>query len=417
MSEEGPGESHRLTRPVDRAWLGGVCVGFADQFGISVLVVRALFVLLGAWRLVGVAAYLTLWLAVPPTESARSTPGGEAATRQGMRTEALPREGSQVDVGQAVPLALLAAGLLWTVQSLGWGLPAVWLTAGLSAAFGLCVLWRLADRSPSVPEAAPTRWSRVGIPLLSRWTTVVALLLGLGAVGLGVVISVLAVPGLGPVGTVTFATILSVTALVLVVAPWILRTRRALAAARELKMLSDARADMAAHLHDSVLQTLALIQRNATDEQEVVRLARRQERQLRAWLYGEETVAETVRDALREAAQAVEDDFPVRVECVTVSDAPLTPELSELVKAAREAMVNAAKHSGAGLVDVYAEVGDEVVEVFVRDRGSGFDPERVGEDRMGVRGSILGRMARHHGVARIRSSDGRGTEVSLEMKR
>ncbi|MDN5572084.1 MAG: ATP-binding protein, partial [Propionibacteriaceae bacterium] len=180
--------------------------------------------------------------------------------------------------------------------------------------------------------------------------------------------------------------------------------------------LSDARADMAAHLHDSVLQTLALIQRQASDPREVVRLARRQERQLRQWLYGAPSTAETLRDALLEAAQIVEDDFDVSVECVTVGDVPLSPRLEQLVKAASEAMVNAAKHSGASLVDVYAEVGEDSVEVFVRDRGRGFDPELVADDRMGVRGSILDRMERHHGVARIRSDAERGTEVSLEMR-
>lgn len=175
---------------------------------------------------------------------------------------------------------------------------------------------------------------------------------------------------------------------------------------------------MAAHLHDSVLQTLALIQRQASDPRAVARLARRQERELRAWLYGEAEQAETLRAALLEAALEVEDDFPVTVECVTVGDdVPLTPALAELVKACREAMVNAAKHSGTPTVDVYAEVGEDLVEIFVRDRGRGFDPEGIADDRMGVRGSILDRMSRHHGAARIRSTPDRGTEVSLEMKR
>jgi len=212
------------------------------------------------------------------------------------------------------------------------------------------------------------------------------------------------------------AVALALGALILLAAPWVLRARAALVQAREEKLLADARADMAAHLHDSVLQTLALIQRQAGDARAVARLARRQERELREWLYGVAEQADTLRAALLEAAQEVEDDFPVTVECVTVGDTPLTPAVAELVKGAREAMVNAAKHSGAPVVDVYAEVGDASVEVFVRDRGRGFDPAAIGEDRMGVRGSIIDRMRRHHGTARIRSHPDRGTEVTLEMR-
>ncbi|MFV0453214.1 MAG: PspC domain-containing protein [Propioniciclava sp.] len=408
-------EPRRLARRPDRALVGGVCAGFADQFGVSVLVVRTVFVLVGAWRLVGVLAYFCLWLAIPPLTEARAAPGSEAATRQGMRTQLEVGEGR--DLGQAVPLMLLAAGLLWTVQALGWGLPDWWLVAGLSAAVGLGLIWIIADRNPTTREAWGEGWARRFTPLLSRWSTVLGLLVGLCALALAVIASSLALPDVGPFWGLVVLGALALGALVLAVAPWLLRTRRALSAARDARLVSDARADMAAHLHDSVLQTLALIQRHAADAPEVVRLARRQERQLRTWLYGEETAAAMLRDALREAAQAVEDDFPVQVECVTVGDATLTPELSELVKAAREAMVNAAKHSGADLVDVYAEVGEDGVEVFVRDRGRGFDPDVIAEDRMGVRGSILDRMARHSGAARIRSGPGQGTEVSLEMKR
>lgn len=417
MPGAGVAEPRRLFRPAGEAWLGGVCAGFAQQFGVSVLLVRTLFVLLAAWRLIGVAGYLSLWLLMPPERSMTATPGAAAATRTGMRTEAELQPVPGTDLGQAIPLALLGAGLTWIIQSQGWGLSMVWLAAGGSTAAGLGLVWYIADQSSTTRGDGRSGWRRLLAPLLNRWTTVLGLVLGLLLVALGVVLALTALPPVGPVGSVALAVALSLAAVALIIAPWFLRIRRALSVAREEKLLSDARADMAAHLHDSVLQTLALIQRQAGDPQEVVRLARRQERQLRTWLYGDEPTAETLRDALQQAAQAVEDDFPVRVECVTVSDTPLTPELTELVKAAREAMVNAAKHSGADLVDVYAEVGEDGVEVFVRDRGSGFDPEVIAEDRMGVRGSILDRMSRHHGVARIRSGDGRGTEVSLEMKR
>ncbi|HEY6738613.1 MAG TPA: LuxR C-terminal-related transcriptional regulator [Actinopolymorphaceae bacterium] len=167
---------------------------------------------------------------------------------------------------------------------------------------------------------------------------------------------------------------------------------------RRERIRSQERADMAAHLHDSVLQTLALIQKQAHDQRAVVRLARAQERDLRQWLYSETDDEDTtVKSALRTAAAEVEDTHGITIEVVVVGDAPLSEGLTALVRAAREAMVNAAKHSGAPRIDVYAEVDDGQVEVFVRDRGAGFDPDAVPEDRLGVRRSIHERMERHGG--------------------
>jgi signal transduction histidine kinase len=172
---------------------------------------------------------------------------------------------------------------------------------------------------------------------------------------------------------------------------------------------------MAAHLHDSVLQTLALIQRQSEDPKAVQQLARRQERELRTWLYGEEAAESSLKAALIAAAAEVEDERGVPVEVVVVGDSDTSEAVQALVRAAREAMVNAAKHSGADKIDVYAEVFDGVAEVFVRDRGQGFDLDAVAEDRMGVKGSIIDRMVRHGGRAVVRSTPGEGTEVRLEM--
>jgi signal transduction histidine kinase len=174
---------------------------------------------------------------------------------------------------------------------------------------------------------------------------------------------------------------------------------------------------MAAHLHDSVLQTLALIQRQAGDPKAVTALARRQERELRQWLYGESLGSATLAEALSGEIIDVEDRHGVDVELVTVGDCELTPEVTAVVRAAREAMVNAAKHSGADRVDVYAEVDPELVSVYVRDRGKGFDLASVEEDRMGVRGSIVERVKRAGGRAIIRTAPGEGTEVRLELPR
>jgi signal transduction histidine kinase len=160
-----------------------------------------------------------------------------------------------------------------------------------------------------------------------------------------------------------------------------------------------------------------MIQRQADDPKVVQQLARRQERELRTWLYGEELPETTLKAALTTVAAEVEDERGVPVEVVVVGDCETSDAVQALVRAAREAMVNAAKHSGADQIDVYAEVDDEHIEVFVRDRGSGFDLDTVGDDRMGVRGSILDRMERHGGKAGVRSGPGEGTEVRLEIMR
>ena len=173
---------------------------------------------------------------------------------------------------------------------------------------------------------------------------------------------------------------------------------------------------MAAHLHDSVLQTLALIQRHAGDSRQVATLARAQERDLRSWLYGEQPLSDTtVAGALRAAAAEVEDTHGVPVEVVVVGDAPMSEKLRPLVLAAREAMGNAALHSGAPQVDVYVECAEGSTEVFVRDRGRGFDEGGVPADRLGVRNSIRDRMHRHGGTVSIRTAPGDGTEVRLAM--
>ena len=175
---------------------------------------------------------------------------------------------------------------------------------------------------------------------------------------------------------------------------------------------------MAAHLHDSVLQTLALIQKNAHDSTTVARLARSQERDLRQWLFEAETTdATTLAGALKEMAADVESQHNVVVDVVTVGDCPLDEELRPVVHAAREAVVNVAKHAGTQRADVYAETSDAAVDVFVRDRGAGFDVDGVATDRHGVRSSIVDRMARHGGRADVRSAPDEGTEVRLHMPR
>lgn len=172
---------------------------------------------------------------------------------------------------------------------------------------------------------------------------------------------------------------------------------------------------MGAHLHDSVLQTLALVQKRADDPRAVAALARTQERELRAWLAGREGGHERLAAALEELASEVEQSHGVPVEVVVVGDRELDHRGEALVAASREAMINAAKFGGGSTVDVYAEASDDEVQVYVRDRGPGFEPDAVPADRRGVRESIVGRMDRHGGRAAIHSAPGSGTEVELTL--
>ncbi|MDR1768908.1 MAG: PspC domain-containing protein [Propionibacteriaceae bacterium] len=403
--------TERAARPVGRGWLGGVCQGLAEHLGWSPLVVRLLFVLAASYKLLGVALYLTLWLGLPRRDDELvETPGGDAATRAGLRSATA--QSRLVDAGLASAFAALGGGLLWLVEGNGWGLGPAALAPALLAALGLACFWREADR------VRRPRNGGEGVKGLLRsvdWSTFATILVGLlalvGAVWLvGVTWAypddlsrLLAIIGL------------SAAAISLAVLPWFVRVRRELAWAKEAKLVSDARADMAAHLHDSVLQTLALIQRRADDPKAVAALARRQERELRSWLYGEPVGAETLLEAVAQAAAEVEADLGVPVEVVGVGEAPFEAGLEPLVAAAREAMANAAKHSGADRVDVYAEAGQTLASVYVRDRGSGFDLAAIAADRAGVEHSIRGRMERAGGRAVIRTAPGEGTEVRLEL--
>jgi signal transduction histidine kinase len=203
----------------------------------------------------------------------------------------------------------------------------------------------------------------------------------------------------------------------LVASPFALRLWRDRDAERRARIRSEERAEIAAQVHDSVLQSLALIQKNSADASEVGRIARAQERDLRRWLYPPITEgSSSLRSALDDMAAEIEDAHGVRVDVVSVGDAAASDRMSALVQAAREAMSNAARHSGANSVSVYAEMTDREVTIHVRDRGQGFDLDSIAADRMGVRESILGRLERHGGRATVSSTPGEGTRVELVME-
>ena len=421
-SAGGPGQPseapvRRAVRVSEGAVLGGVCTGLAQYLGWPVLVVRIVFVGLALAQLFGVLAYGALWLLMPAA-SAVDAPGLEAASRTGLRPDARPRRRS-VDWGAVLALAALGTGSLWLVQTSGLGVSQRLFWPVAFACVGAALVWRQADTS------AQQRWraeagGRVWLaPFVARggWPALVRVIVGLGLVGAAFGLVVAQYNQLSQLPQVLAMTLLALAGLAVVLAPWLHRSRSALNEARAEKVRADARADMAAHLHDSVLQTLALIQRQAEDPRAVQQLARRQERELRGWLYADDVPEASLKAALTAAAVEVEDERGVPVEVVMVGDCETTDAVQALVRAAREAMVNAAKHSGADKVDVYAEVTDTLVEVFVRDRGAGFDVDEVADDRHGVRGSILNRMARHGGRASIRSRPGDGTEVRLEVTR
>ena len=249
----------------------------------------------------------------------------------------------------------------------------------------------------------------------------------IGALAIGGALLRLVTNGASPAAeaSAVVAALILFSGAVLIALPYLLRVLRDLDAERAERIRAQQFAEVAAHMHDSVLHTLTLIQR--ADPRDVAGLARAQERELRAWLYDRQgraaggTEPETFAEAVRAAAAEVEDRHGVRIEVVAVGDVELAEELSACVAAAREALVNAAKYAGGAPISVFAEVEADSsagcrIEVYIRDRGPGFDLEAVGAARMGIRGSLLGRMVWHGGRAEVRTAPGAGTEVRLEMR-
>ena len=415
-----PSPRRPLVRDRREAWLGGVASGIAGHLGWPVWLVRLCFIGLTLSNVLTIAVYGVLWMAMPDAQSVSQPPGLQAASHQGLREEATqPRRHS--DIGRVTAVLMVAFGLVMLAQSLGLGVASAVFWPAVLAAGGVALVWLQAD-SPVEDGTAPSGVPQWIAPLLGtkKWAATLRIVLGMGLVGAALSMMAASQIGVGQLPVVLWVAGLTLAGVGVVAAPWVLRNRRRLEAAREEKLIADTRADMAAHLHDSVLQTLALIQRQAEDPRQVASLARRQERELRTWLYADAPGPETLQAALTAASGEVEDELGIAVEVVCVGDIDLDADLRAMVQAAREAMVNAAKHSGADLIDVYAEVDrdDEVplVQVFIRDRGKGFELSEIADDRMGVRGSIIGRMERHGGAATVRSAPGEGTEIRLEMK-
>jgi signal transduction histidine kinase len=391
--------------------LAGVCGGIADRMGIDPTIVRIAFVVLVFVAGGGVAAYVAAWMFLPRQGEDQSVAARELHQPRELRIVL-----AVATAALAVVLGLEALGLP-VVGNLAWPL--------LLGAAGLLVVWRGA----SADERAHLGGVLAALPVVgddartSRKTVVVRSLAG----------AVLVVGGLGGLASVGHRSASTVGALVgalaviagflLLFGPWWLRMLRELTEERRERVRAEERADMAVHVHDSVLQTLALIQKAAGDPTEVTRLARGQERELRSWLFdgaapgaleGDPT---TVALAVASIEREVEGAHGTVVESVVVGDCPLDDRLRALMAAGREAVVNAAKWSGSPSVALYVEVEPSTVSMFVRDRGRGFDPAAVPADRKGIARSMRERMARNGGGLDLRSTAGAGTEVELVMPR
>jgi phage shock protein PspC (stress-responsive transcriptional regulator) len=400
-------EPRRAYRDPDDRLLAGVASGVAEHLGLEPTPVRFGFVALTLLGGLGVILYGSLWVMLPVrgVDLPDGAPGLEAATRQGRRTG--PGRSRVHDMSAALSLTILGLGAIIFLQNAG-----LWISGRifwplLTAGAGLVLLWWRSDETERSAWIAGSGWKAWLRVLLGVIVLAGALWLTLFQAGVS-----------GALGDVIVAILLAVVGTLLVAGPWLLRLTRDLRAERKERIRSQERADVAAHLHDSVLQTLALIQRQASDPQTVTQLARTQERELRTWLFDSaDPKSADLKAALTRAVGEVEAMHKVPIELVVVGDAPADDLVGAIVAAAREAMVNASKHSGSARIDVYAEVGADQLEIDIRDRGAGFDVDGVAADRRGIRGSIVDRMARHGGRAEITSKPGEGTEVRLWANR
>ena len=402
------GHGGPLRRDPAERLAGGVASGVAAWKGLNVTTVRIAFVLIalvsGGFA---VPFYVAGWLLIPAA-------GEDSSIGSRARSDS-------AGIALAVGLATLLAFVLFVGGVFNDGWFAGWAWPQTVTVAGLALIWRNASPDEQatlrrlVEPLGAGRAGRPGRRSAIRLTLAGLLVFG----GAGWLFSARAsVALLRPLGGV----VLVIAGIVLLLGPWWLRIARDLVLERQAKVRAEERADISAQVHDSVLQTLALIQRRADDPQKVVWLARMQERELRSWLFegrapGEAEADITFAAGVRQIQQDVEARYGVPVEAVTVGDCELDENLNALLAAAREATINAAKWSGAGVISLFAEVEPEAVSLVVRDRGKGFDPSSVPADRKGLAESVHGRMARRGGTADVMSAEGEGTKVTLRMAR
>ncbi|MGW0560340.1 PspC domain-containing protein [Streptomyces sp. NPDC003016] len=410
-------QPRKLYRSAEGRMLGGVARGLAGHLGVPVVWVRIVFLVLFLADGMGALLYAVFWFVVPL--GVGGVGGGTGAPRSAFETAPDGRRRlRKPDKGQVFALCALLVGAGTFVSSVEVGGQAgryVW--PALLISLGVVLVWRQAD------NARRAHWTGTG--RRRRMLQLARGMAGVALVGVGLTAFLVVRGSAAQLGSVLTAALAVVAGIALLAGPWLVRMTQDLSEERLMRIRAQERAEVAAHVHDSVLHTLTLIQRNAQDAGEVRRLARAQERELRNWLYkpegngkDESQEPDTLAEAVKRTAAEVEDKHGVPLEVVVVGDCPLDDGLTAQMQAAREAMVNAAKYGGeGGAVQVYAEVEGRTVFVSVRDRGPGFDLDAVPDDRMGVRESIIGRMQRNGGTARLRSAPDGGTEVELEMER
>ena len=370
---DNAGVATAMQRRPERGLLAGVCAGLAEHLRASVVLVRVAFVVGALAGGIGVVAYALLWLLAPAAEPEPEGPGRSPWPR--------------------VALGLLAAGAVVLILRPGTALPLIAAAAGATL-----VWWR-----PAGPDRGMLRLG-----------------LGIGLLALAAVVVIAGWVGLSSLTSAVGAVAVVLGGAAVVASPFVIGLIRERDRERAERIAVRQRAEIAAHLHDSVLQTLSLIQREHTDPDAVLRLARAEERGLRGWLYGNAATpdgAVGLAERLQHTAAAVEQSEAAVIEVVTVGDRPAEgPALDAVVMATREAMLNAVRHAGdPDPVRVFARIEPGEVTVFVRDRGVGFDPAALPVDRGGVRESIVGRIARTGGTTTIRSAPGSGTEVTIRM--
>ncbi|MDN5790503.1 MAG: PspC domain-containing protein [Micrococcales bacterium] len=401
-----------LVRHVEGHVIGGVAAGLASHLGVPVAFVRIGFLVTAIPFGAGFAVYAFLWATMPrgvaepvaanqmgaaPEPSAGSS---RAQARFDLRTvKVWLRSGNEpVLLTLFGVIALIVAGALW-LGTAGIGIRPEVVLPIVAIVIGTIFFWSQLDDADPIGARRPVRW--------------IWLVVGLGLTSLGLVGLLVGSTDLSQLWRVGGAVLAALVGVAVLAAPWILRLWTNLRAEQAARIRATERADIAAHLHDSVLQTLALIQRRSDDPAMVARLARAQERQLRTYLYDEDARAGTLGAALTVALGEVEDLHGVPVQLVVTGDRPIDEHLDALVKAIREAAWNAVRHADPPIT-VYVEVGPTTVEAFVRDHGAGFDLDDIPGDRAGVRESIIGRMERHGGTARIRKRSD-GTEIQLRQ--
>lgn len=411
-------------RPVEGKVFAGVCAGLAEHLGWPVRVVRIAMVLSCFPTGAGLVAYVFLWALSPqtvagtaasrrplgyprgaatPVDPAAAPVGSDPGVREAAAGDSADRESTRLLVGGGV---LLLVGIVVVAQNAGLNARLGLLAPLLVVAIGAVIAWSQLD------DSQRGRW--LGAENGTRRFSIARLTFGAVLALVGLIVLATRGQSLTAIWDIGAAALAVLAGAVLIAAPWGLRLWSDLRHEQAERARATERADIAAHLHDSVLQTLALIQRKAEDPAAVTLLARAQERELRSWLYaGPAGSDDTLAAAVAQAAHEVEDLHGIPVEVVCTGDRPLDDGAMALVRAVREAVLNAVRH-GAPPVSVYVEAGPEGVEAFVRDHGRGFDLDEVPGDRLGVRQSIVGRMSRHGGQARVRRLD-QGTEVQLTL--